>query len=298
MPESRTTTVSKYQERFEEFFQDRCTEKLETLAMEYPGKKSLIVDYKKLDEYDPELAESLIKDPYRVIDYAEKALEAQDPLTSLEEHEFQPNVRFSNLPNEFKVNIKELTSQHINRLVTFEGTVEKITQVRPKITEGVFECIHCGKIHRVKQNYKNERMRKPSKCRSCDRKSFNLLEEESSFIDTQKVSFREPLENTSGKEESKPISGWVQDDLTNRIDPGDRVRLTGILRIQQSQNKGSIYDKYVDINNFTLEQTEFEELELTEKDIDKIKELSNDPLIYEKIVDSIAPSISLGFPRS
>ncbi len=291
MPGSNTTTVSEHQEKFEEFFKEQYQEKLENLATQYPEKKSLVINYKDLDRYDPELSEALVKDPYNIIDHAEKALAEQDLMTSLEEHEFEPNVRITNLPQEYYLRIKELKSKQINRMIAFEGTVKKITEVKPKITQGVFECVHCGKIHKVKQNYRNNKVVEPNKCRSCDRKSFKLLEDESNFIDTQKIAFQEPLEKTSGKEQAKPISGWVEDDLTNTINPGDKVDVYGVLRIQQSKDKGSIYNKYIDINNVEMKETEFEELELTEKDIEEIKELSNDPLIYEKITSSIAPSI-------
>ncbi len=288
-------TSSKYQEELEEFLQSRYASRIDSLATHYPEEKSLIIDYNELDEYNPEVAEMLIKDPYRIITLAKKALEAQKPMMSLE-RTFKPNVRFKNLPDEYEFSIKDLNSSLINKLVAFEGTVKKITEVKPKLVKAIFECVHCNKIHQIKQNYKDNKLGKPSKCIACNRKSFELLEEDSEFLDTQKVEFQEPIENMRGKEQAKPITAWIQDDLTNILTPGDKVGITGVLRIAESKKKGSIYNKYVDINHLYKKQTEFEDLELTEEDIEEVKKLSNDPLIYERIVGSIAPSI-YGYPN-
>lgn len=288
---TKPTTISgRYQETLEEFIQEEYSDQLEELATHYPEKKSLKIDYFDLDAYDPEIAEALIKNPYDIIDQFERALIAQDPFIGMEEHKFEPYVRFINLPEEYTYFIRDLTSNQISRLISFEGVVKKITEVKPKITLGVFQCVHCETIQKVNQDYKDNRIKTPDKCQ-CGRKSFKLLEEESEFIDTQKLEIQEKLERTRGREQPSPITGWIQDDLTNKIQPGDNVEVAGILKLNRPRKKGSIYNKYIDVNNVEKKEAEFEELELTLEDEEKIKELSNDPLIYEKIVKSIAPSI-------
>jgi len=285
-----TEVTGRYQKRLEEFIQEEYSHQLEELATQYPEKKSLIVSYPDLDSYDPEIAELLIKDPYTIIDHFEKSVKAQDPFIGMEEHKFEPHVRFTDIPDEYSYLIKRLSSEQINKLVSFEGVVKKITEVKPKITLGVFQCIHCETTQRIRQDYKDNRIKTPNKCQ-CGRKSFKLLEEESEFVDTQKMEIQEKLERTRGREQPSPITGWIQDDLTNEIQPGDNVEITGVLRLNKPKKKGSIYNKYMDVNNVEKKETEFEELRLTPRDEEKIKELSNDPLIYEKIVSSIAPSI-------
>ncbi len=285
-----TEITSKYQERIEEFLKDEYFHQIEELGTKYPEEKSLIIDYLDLDAYDPEIAEILIKDPYRIIEEFEEALKSQEPFIGTDIHEFEPNVRFKNLPDEYEHLIKTLSSKQINRMISFEGVVKKITEVKPKITKGVFQCVHCEQIHQVKQNYRDNRIKTPDKCQ-CGRKSFKLLEEESEFVDTQKLEIQEKLERTRGREQPSPISGWIQEDLTNKIQPGDNIEATGILRLNKPKKKRSIYNKYVDVNYIDKKETEFEELKLTQEDEERIKELSNDPLVYEKIVNSIAPSI-------
>ncbi|MFC2154382.1 AAA family ATPase, partial [Candidatus Altiarchaeota archaeon] len=73
--------------------------------------------------------------------------------------------------------------------------------------------------------------------------------------------------------------------------PGDKIIINGILRLKPPQKKGSVYFKYLESNYLQGLDMEFEDLEITEEEEKEIKKLSKDPRLYEKIVDSIAPSI-------
>ncbi|MEM0143118.1 MAG: minichromosome maintenance protein MCM, partial [Candidatus Parvarchaeum sp.] len=89
---------------------------------------------------------------------------------------------------------------------------------------------------------------------------------------------------------------WIEDDLVNTVIPGDRIELTGILRIRPRRNmKGKIeknvYSMYVEVISIIAKQKEFAELNLSEEDKRKIIELSKGPEIFENIANSIAPSI-------
>ncbi len=88
----------------------------------------------------------------------------------------------------------------------------------------------------------------------------------------------------------------IDDDLVNTIIPGDRVSITGILRIRPRRNaKGkedkSLFTPFFDTLSLRPKQKEFAELDISGEDEAAIIEMAKDPSIFDKITKSIAPSI-------
>jgi len=90
--------------------------------------------------------------------------------------------------------------------------------------------------------------------------------------------------------------------------PGDKVEVTGVLRAQpvrvhpRISKVKSVYKTYLDVIHFRqitgMEANKKEDLaehggksQWTEQRIQELKELSKDPEIYQKLTDSLAPSI-------
>ena len=117
-----------------------------------------------------------------------------------------------------------------------------------------------------------------------------LLGEESKYVDTQTARMQEPLENLSGGTEPKQMLMILEDDLVDRLNPGDKVRITGTLKTFREERSGK-FKNYIYVNHIEPLEQEFEELQLSEEDEEKIIELSKDPHIYDKIIKSTAPSI-------
>jgi len=87
----------------------------------------------------------------------------------------------------------------------------------------------------------------------------------------------------------------VLDDLVDIARPGDRVEVVGILKARSSRmlKRGQLatYSKFFNGVSIRKETAEYIDIEITEEDHEKIKELSESPYIIEKIRDSLAPSI-------
>ncbi|MBI1973854.1 ATP-binding protein [Candidatus Micrarchaeota archaeon] len=290
MPDAQSPTVT----LFEEFFGSYYKKDLEKLAEVYPERRSLNVDYKNLDEFNIELADELIHKPYMTIQCAREAIQRLNlvPSVGIEEGaiQFQPHVRFHNMPLESRLQVRNINSSHINTMVSTVGVITKITDVKPRLVKAAFECRHCGRLIRIEQSDIGEQMMEPVMC-TCERKSFRLLVDQCSFIDTQRAEIQEPLELLRGGEQAKTLTVWIQDDLTNKIVPGNKIEITGVLRLQKPKHAGSIYDKFLDVNQWMRVEQEFEEVDLSDDDKKRIIELSKDPKAYDKIVSSIAPSI-------
>ncbi|MBI2047312.1 hypothetical protein HYT26_04100 [Candidatus Pacearchaeota archaeon] len=165
-----------------------------------------------------------------------------------------------------------------------------------QVVNAKFECPSCGTIISVLQVERT--FREPSRC-SCGRKGgFKLTSRE--MVDVQRIVVEESPETLEGGEQPRKISVFLKEDLVDpkmeeRTTPGSRVRVIGILKeVPVPTHTGAIqtrFDLMVEVNNvIPLEET-FETLEIDEEDERQIKELSEDPKIFEKLAQSISPSV-------
>ena len=269
--------------KFEEFFATSYKDDVFEILEKYPDERSLTVNYQSLEIFDPELADLLIEKPEEVLEAAQIAIKNIDPLVK----DADINVRFENLTN--VIPLKTLLSKYIGTFVAADGIVRKTDEIRPRIETGVFECRGCMRLHEVEQGTGN-RIIEPSLCSECGGRSFRLLQEESKYIDTQTARMQEPLENLSGGTEPKQMLMILEDDLVDDLNPGDKVRITGTLKTFREERSGK-FKNYIYVNHIEPLEQEFEELQLSEEDEEKIIELSQDPKIYDKIINSTAPSI-------
>ena len=279
-PSNKTkTSLAKFEEFFSTTYKDDVFEVLE----KYPDERSLTVDYNDLEMFDPDLADLLIEKPDEVIAASQKAIKNIDPLMK----DAELNIRFANLTN--NVPLSELLSKYIGNFVSADGIVRKTDEIRPRIEVGVFECRGCMRLHEVEQTSSNH-ISEPSLCSECGGRSFRLLQEESKYIDTQSARMQEPLENLSGGTEPKQMLMVLEDDLVDELNPGDKVRITGTLKTFREERSGK-FKNFIYVNHIEPLEQEFEELHLSEEDEAKILELSRDPNIHDKIINSTAPSI-------
>ena len=273
------TSLSQFEEFFSTIYKDDVFEILE----KYPDERSLTVNYEDLEKFNPDLADLLITKPEEVIAASQKAIKNIDPLMK----DANLNIRFENLTN--NIPLSDLLSEYIGNFVSADGIVRKTDEIRPRIETGKFECRGCMKITEVEQTSGN-RINEPSLCPECGGRSFRLLQEESKYIDTQSARMQEPLENLSGGTEPKQMLMVLENDLVDKLNPGDKVRITGTLKTFREERSGK-FKNYIYVNHIEPLEQEFEELELSEEDEEKILELSRDPHIHDKIINSTAPSI-------
>ncbi|KAA0005444.1 AAA family ATPase [Euryarchaeota archaeon ex4484_162] len=279
---------------WENFFLDHYKTEIENIALSYPEKRSLYVDYWDIDRVNPNLAESLIVNPYHTIYNAEEALKNTEVSTG---ERLRLHFRVFNLPDINRIGIRKLRSVHLGKLVAMEGLVKKVTEVRPKLQVGAFQCQKCGAVIKLEQE--EDIVKEPAECYEdqggCGRSSsFKLLPSLSEFIDFQKIELQESPEGLRGGAQPERISVYLEDDLVGDIAPGDRVIVNGILHSHQRRRgtyRLTAFDKILSAISIEKQELAFEEVEVTDEDEKEILEVSKDPKIYEKIRESIAPTI-------
>jgi replicative DNA helicase Mcm len=287
-----TETESKWDEKLKRFFKDYYWNEILQLANEYPDQRSLSVDFTDIEKFDRELSKDFLEHPGELIKAAEAALKEIDlPVEKILD---QAHVRIIRVPN--RIPVRELRSKHLSRLIAIEGMIRKATEVRPRITKAAFQCLRCGHLTIVEQNsFKFEEPFAGCENETCGKKGpFKVVIEDSTFIDAQKLQIQESPENLKGGSQPQSLEVDSEDDLTGNITPGDRVIINGILKSRQrtlKDGKSTFYDLVLEANSIEQLDRDFDELEITAEDEEKILELSRDPAIYDKIISSVAPSI-------
>jgi len=277
------------QTKFEAFFTKQYNPQIIAAARE---SKPLVVDFADLEKFDTLLADILLDSPISVFKEVDNALSNID--TGMEQKRLV--VRFKNLPERDIIEIKNLRSKHIKKLIAIKGIIKQASEVRPKITAATFECKSCGE--RIVLLQENESIETPYVCTCGNRRSFDLIMRK--LIDHQRIIIEECPENLVGSAQPRKLPVYLRDDLVDpnfqkKIVPGNKIVITGILNdspILTALKQESVKrDIYLDANHIDTIDQEFEEIILTEKDIEDIKEFVKNPKLYELLIKAMAPSI-------
>jgi replicative DNA helicase Mcm len=283
-------------DKFEQFFRNYYHEEIGELAEHYPNEqRSLFVDWFDLFKYDNDLADDYIDQPRQLKEYAEEALRMYDLPIDVELS--RAHVRVENLPDTNTVEPGAIRSNHSGKAIAIDGSVSKVSKVKPWPEEAAFECNRCGTLTYIPQTFGS--FQDPHECQGCERQGpFDINDEQSEWTDTQVVKVEQPPEKTQGGRGSA-VEINLEDDLVTSPDggyfqPGDRVTITGNTRMEKHDSNGNTsFEHHVDADSITIEDSDYEELEITNEDIEAIREIANgergDP--YELGVGSIAPKI-------
>jgi replicative DNA helicase Mcm len=265
--------------------------------MAVAGSKSFMVDFDELLATEPTLAQRLMDKPDEYLEYANRAAKAQ---LQIEEPEYAEEirnvtVRFCGLPEVTPLRI--LGSKHIGKLVMLEGIVVRASPARPLVMEAAFKCKWCGTISHIIQS--GPFLTAPTACSApeCRRKSsFDFVQEESTFIDSQDVRIQERPEDLPPGQ----LPRWLdikllERDLVDMARPGDHVSVVGIARAVAARlpRVGQLrsFRLHLDTNHIDVESKEPEKVLITPEEEKQILELAKDPEIHTKILRSLAPSV-------
>lgn len=274
-------------ERFQEFFDANYKKQIHEIVSK--GAKSLVVDFLELSRFDPEIADLLLEEPEEIMKAAELAVEQFEVKELI-------RVRFKNLPKGQHMMLKDIRSKHINKLLYFEAIVRQSSDIRPQVVCAKFECPACGSVITILQV--ETKFKEPLRC-TCGRKGkFRLLSKD--LVDAQRLVVEEAPEDLEGGAQPKRMSVFLKEDLVEpkmekKTTPGSKIGVTGIVReipiILKSGVASTRYDLMIEANYLEPIQEEFTEIELNPEDVEEIKNLASDPRIYERLINSIAPSI-------
>ena len=277
--------VSVYQEFIESKY---LAELLENVRR---GRAWLLLDYRKLARWSPELADDLLDDPDESLKAAEVACESlqlEDPVGV--------RVRIRNLPKSSKVRIRDIRSEHIDKLIVVEGALRSKTDVRPQATSAKFECPSCGNVISVLQL--ESKFTEPSKC-GCGRKGrFRLLSKE--LLDVQFLTVEEDVSEIGEDTNPKRLRVLLKADLTRpdldqELVPPASLRLIGQIKeapiVLRNGGKSTKSDLFFEANSFEPIEDNLRRIVFTKDDVKRFKELSESPGLLWRLKESVAPHL-------
>ncbi|VVB77212.1 Minichromosome maintenance protein MCM [uncultured archaeon] len=261
------------------------------MYLAYPQKRSIEIDIKDLEKFDSELANAMLATPDMILPNAHSALARLNPHpeTVLTKPVY---ARFFGIQSSGMPLIQDVGSDHIGKLLTLDSLIIKRSEIIPRVHMGVFRCTLCNTVVKIEVDRDNV----PEICPQCHRRALKQVNEESKFINLQRIMVQDPLERLKGSTPTWQLEVWIEDDMVNCNMPGDRVDITGILRIRPRKTaKGKVdnalFTMFLDAVSVMSRQKDFADLEITQDDEKVIKELAKEPRIFDKISKSLAPSI-------
>ncbi len=283
------TQLESIKAKFDDFFDSYYKDEIAEILTTFPDNRSLRVDSKILGRYDPELANELIDRPDNVIEAATESLKQK--LQDYNKDNVEPHVRFFGQTVNNPM-VQDVGSKYIGKLLLLDGLIVKRSEINPKVHVGFYRCTYCNATYKLRI----DRDEIPELCPECKRKSMKQDQEESQFINLQRISLQDPLEKLKGSAPTWQLEAWIEDDLVNTVLPGDRLEITGILRIRPRRNQRgklekNLYTMFLDTVSVVQKQREFIDIPISEAEEREIKELAKDPNIFENIAKSIVPSI-------
>ncbi len=283
--------------RWEEFFESSGQRlKVIEVADLYPEKRSVFVTYAEMDMFDPDMADYLLNHPLRSLALGKQAMLKIVPPGR---EKVEINLRITGLPKDSKFEVRRIRAEHLGKMIAVEGLVRKATEVRPKVTDALFQCMRCGFV--IREPQEGMYFKEPLECykdqggcgKTASSTKFKLLSEESRYVDTQKIEIQENPEGLRGGAQPERLAGYIEDDLAGSISPGDRVVLNGIIRSVQkgTVQKSTLFDINLDILSAEIKTQEYSEVTISEDDEVEILEAARDPALFKRIVASISPTI-------
>ncbi|XP_036054077.1 DNA replication licensing factor MCM4 isoform X2 [Onychomys torridus] len=267
------------------------------------GEPFLNVNCEHIKSFGKNLYRQLISYPQEVIptfDMAVNEIFFERYPDSILEHQIQVRP-FNALKTK---SMRNLNPEDIDQLITISGMVIRTSQLIPEMQEAFFQCQVCAHTTRVEMD--RGRIAEPCTCAHCHTThSMALIHNRSLFSDKQMIKLQESPEDMPAGQTPHTVVLFAHNDLVDKVQPGDRVNVTGIYRAvpirvnPRVSNVKSVYKTHIDVIHYRKTDAkrlhgldeEAEQKLFSEKRVKLLKELSRKPDIYERLASALAPSI-------
>ncbi|XP_055374782.1 DNA replication licensing factor MCM4 [Condylostylus longicornis] len=262
----------------------------------------LNINCSHLRTFDEGLYKQLICYPQEVIpsfDMAVNEMFFEKYPAAILEHQIQ--VRPFNA--EKTRNMRLLNPEDIDQLISISGMVIRTSNLMPEMREAFFKCIICGFFTTVEID--RGRIAEPTLCSNCNTNHcFQLIHNRSQFTDKQLIKLQESPDDMAAGQAPHNVLLFAHNDLVDKVQPGDRVTVTGIYRaipIQENpraRNVKSVYKTHVDVVHFRkvdskrlYEEEDGKDHIFPPERIELLRTLSQKPDVYDRLARALAPSI-------
>lgn len=269
----------------------------------------IVVDYIDLDRNKPELTKLITDTPddmFEAFDKAVYSILREIHYDYAQEIKDKIKVRIGNY--QVQKGLREISADLINKLISVPGMVVRTSEIKPLAKKLAYACLNCNTLNEAQ--LKGLTLKKPTRCTQCSEKELEMDPENSFFTDFQLVRIQELPEDLPAGQLPHYVEVTVMDDLVDRCRPGDRVLLTGIVRIEQElslQVRTSLFKLRMEGNNIeylggifgnkdertgdSKDERILDRIVVSREDAKRILAISEMPDAYDNLVASFAPHI-------
>ena len=289
----REETILRYFGDFFQSHQSRYT--LLDLVTSDTLQSSIDIDYYDIEVFNKDLAEFVVDHPLLGIHLAEQAVKNMLPVTK----DREIMILVHRLPSATYVPVEEISSSQKGRLVSIETIVRRTEAVRSRCLVARFMCARCGGLNEIHQHRKAHYLREPVECEECKKSAhqtiFEHMEEYDADTDSQVIHVSDIPEYMMYGTIPRIIPVTLESTLVDEVQPGNRCTITGIVLKEDrgtTKSVSAVQDYYVRAVHVEKHENDYRDLDITEEDEVQIQTLSQDPAVFEKFADAIAPTIS------
>jgi len=298
--------------RFQEFLdsEDGPTDYREAIRdLLIKGEKRLIVSIDEVREFDRPSWEGLLYEPADFLPAFERALrdnvaaiyDPSNPGFKEIDDQSQFYLAFRGAFGHHSVSPRTIRSNHLSKLISVEGIVTRASLVRPKVVRSVHYCEHSGRFHA--REYRDQTtsfnpITTAAVYPTEDPEGYKLMTEYgySTYRDHQTITLQEMPERAPAGQLPRSLEVILDDDLVDTLKPGDRVQIVGVYRsLGGGSNASSSFRTVVLANSvypLHARSTGISAKEnITDNDIRNINKLSKSKSLFDRMSQSLAPSI-------
>ncbi|RYP90684.1 hypothetical protein DL770_003222 [Monosporascus sp. CRB-9-2] len=271
------------------------------------NQRRLVVNLDHVRDHNPELADGLLFDPFDFTLAFNHALkEIVKTVPEARPDQTDPDVLYyCAWAGSFGLNScnpRTLSSNHLNHMVSIEGIVTRCSLIRPKVVKSVHYNEKKNIFHF--REYRDQTMTNGVTTSSVypqeDDEGNPLLTEYGfcTYRDHQTISIQEMPERAPAGQLPRGVDVILDDDLVDRVKPGDRVQLVGIFRTLGNRNtnhNSALFKTVILANNVVLLSSKgsggIATASLTDTDVRNINKIAKKKNLFELLSQSLAPSI-------
>lgn len=197
--------------------------------------------------------------------------------------------------------VRDVKGAHLGRLITVRGIVTRVSEVKPLLLVNAYTCDVCGS--ETFQDVSHKQFTPIIDCQNeneCKKNgihgSLHMQTRACRFSPFQEVKIQEMADQVPVGHIPRSMTVHVNGALTRQLNPGDIVHLGGtFLPIPytgyQAVRAGLLTDTYLEAHHIHQLKKQYSEMELTPEIEAQLVKLREDPALYQKLTQSIAPEI-------
>ena len=271
------------------------------------NQRRLAVNINHVRNHNSDLAEALLQQPFDYTAAFDQALkEIVKTLPQARPDQAKPETPYyCAWAGSFGLqscNPRTLSSHHLNQMVSVEGIVTKCSLIRPKVVRSVHYNEAKKQFHF--REYQDQTMGNGATTSNVypqeDEHGNPLITEYglSTYRDHQTISIQEMPERAPAGQLPRGVDVILDDDLVDKVKPGDRVQMVGIYRTLGNRNtnhNSALFKTLLVANNVVLLSSKsgggLATATITDADIRNINRIAKKRNLFDLLSQSLAPSI-------